>query len=642
MRRKILIISLGFFMFPGLALGEEYAFSPVHEGSRSTEDYFSRLGIPNVMLTERCSDNGKKCWPVIKNQNGDILKQFGSKDSVSVIASGRYRGFASALIKYRRECSGKSCPEPKVFLINDKGQKTNFSFSGYNEDKVLFKIISINNHLILLTSSSIVTVMSNGETRANPLSEQIELTTGVLRNNPDGEISVIAVSTNDEIVLGNLNQQSIVPYFALSRRGDRKDILGVYLTPENVIHGIVYKYVNEYCKGLFYVGLSGEDQFRKGWIFNSEDRNIGWEPDIHYENGNVIISSINSSSHNQKVYFSISEADLGNIEYAKPGHLSESLCQEKWGSFLVGGGISKVSWIANSQVKKNDITVLDVDYDISDSLFWTAQFEGRIGDTQLTLAYLKHKAEKVVEEIGDESASDVYNYFAADFYGLLSKSASLRLVLEKSRINGIATVKKYDTLTSPEELPFQSKYDRYAALITREKGLYYGAQYEKYTMPSAIGFSNQSKSIVFADFDPEFGIQKASLLIGYDILAYSKRYETNYNNWYFAGNIGLGLVWLDISEEIENRAKASTGGLEIDTPMAFAVDGMAELGYIWQQRFKTFKGFGYAVNLGYRAKGVYMGAGQAEDSEASTDGLALEFNRYDVLHGPFAQFNLIF
>ena len=643
MFRKILIvISFAFFVFPGLSLGEEYAFSPVLEGSNNTESYFNKLGIPGVWVTRECSDNKKTCWPVIVNHKGDTLKSFYAKDSVSLIASGRYRKFASALVKYSWESDDKY--HSKVFLINDSGRKTIFSFSEYDRDEVLSKIISENNNLVILTSSSIVTMTNDGTIQTKALSSSIKLTKGLLRNNPDGEIAVIAVSTKDKIVLGNLESQSILPDFTLSRHGDKEDILGVYPASKNITHGVVYKYVNEYCKGLFYVerNLYGEHRFRKGWIFNSEDRNIGWKPDIYSENGGVIISSTNSSD-DKKVHFRISNTALNGIENnVYPSHLTKNLCQEKGGSFLMGGGISNISWIASSKVEKDDKTYLDVDYDISDSLFYMAQFEGRIGDTRLTMTYLRHKAKEIAEDKPEEIEGQLANYFlkgGMDFYGLLSKSSSLRLVLEKSQISGIAKVKIGDALVRTEE--FESKYDRYAALAMREKGLYYGFQYEKYAMPSAIGFSNKSKRIVYSELDPEFGIEKASLLFGYDELAYSKRYETNYQDLYFAGNIGVGLAWLSVSDNIEKLAKSSTGKSDIDVPVAFTFDGMMEFGYLWQRRFKKIKGFGYTFNIGYRAKGVYMRAGQSEGSKASSDGLALEFDRYDVLHGPFAQLNLI-
>jgi hypothetical protein len=642
MKKMIIIVGL-FFIFPTLSLGEEYAIEPPLDGSMSTRQYFGSQKLPNVYVTTQCPKKGKgDCWKVIVNHKGKTLKSFSPKDTVSTIASGRYRKFATALIKRSWKCGDKYCT--KQFLINDKGKKTTFSKDYRLEDKALAHIISKQNALIVLTTSSIVTVAKDGaivDTTPAP----VKLTQGILRNNPDGEISAIAVA-NDQIVFSN-RKKWVVAEQVLSKHGDRQKILGVYPDTENVSHGIVYKYVNAYCKGLYYMkaDFQGEPQIRKGWIFNSEDRNIGWEPDIHSDNRTVFISSVNSSS-GKKVHFSIPKMKLYEIEDITPEHLQNWGCFEQDASFLVGGGLSQVSWIANSQIEKDDVKFLDVEYDISDSLFILAQFEGRLGDTQLSLSYLRSQAKDYVGEQAEDAGGKLarnaseFLFGQIDFYGLLSKSSSLRLVLEKSTINGVAKVKKNDILHKTEE--FESKYDRYAALVTREKGMYYGLQYEKYTMPSAVGFSDSSKRIVFADFDKEFGIDKVSFLVGYDILAYSKRYETNYRDLYFAGNMGLGLLWVNLSDEIESRAEAETGNKEgIDAPWAFAFDAMIEVGYIWQQKIKSLNGFGYALQIGYRAKGSYMSAGQSDDGDG-TEGLALEFERYDVLHGPFVQFSMMY
>ena len=281
---------------------------------------------------------------------------------------------------------------------------------------------------------------------------------------------------------------------------------------------------------------------------------------IYSENAGAIISSTNSSD-DKKVHFRISNTALNGIENnVYPSHLTKNLCQEKGGSFLMGGGFSNISWIASSKVEKDDKTYLDVDYDIFDSLFYMVQLEGRIGYTRLSLTYLRHKAKEIAEDKPEEIEGQLANYFikgGMDFYGLLSKSSSFRLVLEKSQISGIAKVKIGDALVTTEE--FVSKYDRYAALAMHEKGLYYGFQYEKYAMPSAIDFSNQSQRIVYSELDPEFGIEKASLLLPYDELAYSTRYETNYQDLYFAGNIGVGLAWLSVSDNIDILAKSVNG-----------------------------------------------------------------------------------
>ena len=68
------------------------------------------------------------------------------------------------------------------------------------------------------------------------------------------------------------------------------------------------------------------------------------------------------------------------------------------------------------------------------------------------------------------------------------------------------------------------------------------------------------------------------------------------------------------------------------------------LGYIWQRRFKSLQGFGYAITTGLKAHGAWQGSGQSKDSESEIDDneLQLETGRYDLWYGPYVSFNVLF
>lgn len=67
-----------------------------------------------------------------------------------------------------------------------------------------------------------------------------------------------------------------------------------------------------------------------------------------------------------------------------------------------------------------------------------------------------------------------------------------------------------------------------------------------------------------------------------------------------------------------------------------------DVGYIYQQRFKSLRGFGYALSGGYHLRGSISGMGQSDESETKADELVLEMSRYDVWHGPYVSFNIIY
>mgnify|MGYP000102451846 CR=1 FL=1 len=301
------------------------------------------------------------------------------------------------------------------------------------------------------------------------------------------------------------------------------------------------------------------------------------------------------------------------------------------------------SWEAQSEVTKNDHTYLRADYQIDPSLLWSAQFQGRIGNTRLALTYLKDEAkEEAGEASSGQAASEASEYLIGtlDFQGLFSPSSGLRVAFRRTETEGLAKIDNRQQNTTTFE-PFTVDYNMVGLYQTRERGWYWGLEYTEYQMPSAVGFSDSSKTIVHSTFDPEFGIQKGSLVAGYDPQAYAKRYETDYDDFYLTGKIGVGYGQASLSSEIKQEAKNETGETKIKTPSFFAFDGMLETGYLWQSRFKSARGLGYQFLVGYQALGSYMGAGQSEDSE-SEEGLSLEFSRYDIWHGPFARLNIIF
>ncbi len=641
MNKKAVIIVLLVLALPYLSFAEEYMSSPVLKGSKTTHEYFNEIGIPNVSVGTKCPEKGD-CWPVIQNQDGRVLKSFSAKHTVRKIASGRYRDYACILVEHNWKCGKEYCSE--TFIVDYGGRKTKF-FEEYDkrvEGESLDKIVSRDGNLIILSSKGITELGKDGSI-VRTVPSPMQLKQGILRNNPDGDIAVMAIGKNDEIFISNLKAWTSTN-FILSERGDRKGILGAY-PDADVIYCVVYKYVNEYNKGLHTITAEFDGTkftVNKGLLFNSEDRNVGFDPDVHTEGNNVIIGA-KDSSNNKLVHFNLPKGEISEIRDVKPLH-TVGFEKEKSLAFLGGGGVSYISWVADSQVEKGDVTYMDVDYDISGSLFWLGQFEGRFGKTHIAVNYLRNQAESYIGKKGGELTKRASQFLLGkiDFHGLLPKPSSLRLVIEKSEINGVAKWKRNETFPAEDDEEFSTEYYRFAGLLTRERGLYGGLEYVKYQMPSAVGFSDSSKSIVYTAFDKELEINKISLLFGYDMLAYAKRYETDYSKFYFAGNIGFGLGWLSISDEIRREAKEDTKKEDIDTPLFVALDGTLEAGYIWQQRIKRWKGFGYSINLGYRAKGVYMGAGQAKESEATTKGLAVEFQRYDILHGPFIQCNLIF
>ena len=83
----------------------EYSFVPSTQAYHSTNSYFNSLGMPNVSVGSRCPKKGD-CWPVVEDQNGKVLRSYGTNHSVGTVSTGRYQNIAY-LYYYDSYKSGK-------------------------------------------------------------------------------------------------------------------------------------------------------------------------------------------------------------------------------------------------------------------------------------------------------------------------------------------------------------------------------------------------------------------------------------------------------------------------------------------------------------------------------------------------------
>jgi len=661
---KQLFVYILLLLFAQAIYSDEYSATDVKSGLKTTSVFFNQTGVPDLVIKRQCQQKKKnaKCWQLIVNSAGKEF-HYAIGHSISQISKGRYRDKVYLLITERWQKGKKSVSS--TYLIDDKFKKTSFNKSyknvlskGFWGKKRSFKMQTIdskvtrNGNLLVLYRDGLLEINRAGKV-IKKVETPEELESGKIGSNPQGEFSAIAVASESNLVYLSNYHKWVQTDLELSEHGDRQGVVSIYPAGDDMAYGAAYKYVNAYNKGIYVIKTDfKQERVEQGLLFNSEDRNIGFDIDTYVHGDEVIISGKNSSD-NEAVYFQLAKNDFSLLSDAMPEYMDSYFYDESPLAVLAGTGVSQVFWNAKSEVKQDDDVVADVEYEISDALFITAQFEGRWQNTQLAVTYLQNKVEDYAEQQGQNAGGSAggnlakrassYLFSTLDINGLFSKSSSLRLVAETGETQGVAVFKRNDQLVSEQE--FKTKFLRIAALNMRERGFYWGLEYVNFRMPSAVGFSDQSKNIVYTDFDNAMKMTKASLLFGFDMLAYAKRYETNFKKFYISGNAGVGIGYLKISDEVEDAAKQQTGKTSINLPTPFAIDGMLELGYLVQQRAKSLFGMGYSASIGYRGKLLFLNSGQSvddEDSSIEANELETEFERLDIWHGPFAQVNLIF
>ena len=633
----------------------EFSHVPVTTGLQDYDRYLDENDIKRIDLVYRNSrDDNTTRWYEVVDHSGRVLKRFGDNYQLSRLAEGRYRDRALLLVGAQRMNCKESCNSYHLFGSDNKAPDLSGMSTGDGLDTLMLEdgaLLSIG-HVGLQFIQNVT-----GQTRAKLMPAPLDISDAALGSNIDGDWMAIAVSDQGMIMLADRSGWDVLDV-NLAAHGDRSGVLAVYPKGNGRALIALYRYINEYNKGLYL--LDYDKNLRKvkhqGWLFNSEDSNIGFDPEIYRDSqtSQVIVSADKSSEGGQRVYFALSASDMKGLSAVLPLHVQQSgFVREKKGALMIGAGISQISWVASSKVEDNGVSYSEVDYLLADTQFVSANLEARLGNTSFTLNYLMNQAEQLLDDEIDGSVTSStvatltkeassYLLSSIDFHGLLSASSSLRLQFELGETNGVAEVSVADNEKVYSR--FSTGYNRIALLAMKERGLYMGGDYVGYSMPSAVGFSDSSGAIVLAGYDPDFEFDSLRFVFGYDALAYAKRYETNYSRLYWAGGGSIGLGWATLSDRIIDEARQDTGKSRIaDLPIFFVLGGELEFGYIWQQRSKGLGGLGYSAALGYKFNANYLGAGQDGDNPSDdVDSLALEFSRFDLFHGPFLKANILF
>jgi hypothetical protein len=98
----------------------------------------------------------------------------------------------------------------------------------------------------------------------------------------------------------------------------------------------------------------------------------------------------------------------------------------------------------------------------------------------------------------------------------------------------------------------------------------------------------------------------------------------------------IGLGTMRVSDATVQSLKAA-GDYEYNSILSFGFHVGGEAGYMVQQRSSTLRGFGHSFATGIQIKAHYVSQLATDSNKSYT-----EFNRTDILYGPFVRYNLIF
>lgn len=609
----------------------EYTLVKKHVGGQTYDQFLDSISAPVVSIEQSCSKQAM-CWPVIQNEQGEILKRFSRNTTLSAKANGRYTDRAYLYFSESYRSGDKT--QVRYYVMDNQGRTRQL------DKQVGGSLASTVNRQGQVVAVSPSGIYLDGQIEQQTIPAGLKY--AEFGANPEGQLALVGVDSAGFIHLSDL-QNWLATDEQLNRKGDRKGVLSVY-PAGNQLHFAAYKYVNSYNKGLVYgrADLTTETTL-SGWLFNSELENIGFDPSIYQVKDKLLISAFNSSK-SESAYFMLPLAlNEDDLTETIPVHTA-GFEEEKTLELMLGTGVASLFWAANADVKKDSTTYASTDYDLSNSLYKSVWLQGKLGDKQLAITYAQNEAEEKGSQT--KQVSRMFNA-VLDFNGLFSPQSSLRLKMAQSSLGGVANLSVKDVLgvtqlTSAQNVAFKTNFDQYSALVLGERGRYWGLVYEAYRMPGMLGFSDTSKQIKYVGYDPETKLSKYGLIYGYDELDYVRRYENDYSQFYFDWLVGVGYVDVDVSNQL--KAELRDEGKKLTSSGAIGLDGKLDFGYIHQRKFKKWRGVGYSLTTGYRLKAGYMGAAQSDSSKNTlkADEVALEFSRLDVWHGLYANLSLVF
>ncbi|PSW05308.1 hypothetical protein C9J01_27540 [Photobacterium rosenbergii] len=504
------------------------------------------------------------------------------------------------------------------------------SFKGPNCSKALDRHVSYKGELMCLYRDNLSFYSGRSNWKVDLPATPI-MGTGVINNNLAGSTSVAFIGADDyKLYTSNTYDKWHEAETTLHRRSDFSGILDTHPINRNYTAVGVYEYVNVFNKGVdvYYFGPDG--LISNGTLANSPEFNYGFETNVFGQGNDVFITAQNSSERELQTY-KLSRRELTGLEKEDNPYSRYALVD-----LMFGYGIAQTSWEVNQKISIDSKTRARASFDMNDSLLHNYYAQGRVGNTQATVHYLTSEAKNSDSDLvskGTEALNAV-----VDFNGMFGGATTLRLELEKMASGGVVTYSD-DMTEIPVQEAFETEYNSLALYLMLEQGLYFGLHSSNYLAPSAVGFETKSGSYAGSAFDRDFDIDRYLLVVGYDEASYGSRYETSYNRFYINGEVGVGLNKLNVSRGAFEEAVGREEG-KIQGKYALALTSTLELGYTLQHRSTTLRGLGYSLQAGYRARGDWTF--QSKPSSSDKDGYYLVYDRADLWHGPFIQFNAIF
>ncbi|WP_413113739.1 hypothetical protein [Thaumasiovibrio sp. DFM-14] len=624
---RYLFWSLLFVVYPLSA----YEYKEPLESPIELADFYAKHGAPEVSIYKTNKDCTGECAYTVNMGNGRGYQTRRAGDA-EIFAQAQYGNTAYAYVRVKYECGERrDCRDYTMYSSHNATR-----FPGPSCRRAMTRHVDGNGNLMCLHEDKLELHGSRGHIRNIELPVKARYGTGAIGNNLSGQTAVAFIGHDDnKLYTSNSYANWVSAETNLHHRSDFNGIVAPYPVKNDETVVGVYEWLNVRNRGVSLYRFSNNSLYSSGYLVNTPRFNYGSNMDVFGRGSDLYVTAQNTSTRDRQTY-QLSTYDLWNLGLDEAGE-EVRMASPRASSIdmMFGYGVTQNSWEVNQKIRTGDDTRARATYDMNDSILHNYYMQGRYRDTQVTVNYLTSEAEESDNNLvskGTELLTAV-----VDFNGFFDGAMTLRLELEKMAAGG--TVNYYDDNSNAFHHAFETDYNMYGLSFVMEEGLYLGLRVSNYDAPSAVGFEKKNGRYQGAAFDRDFSVDRYMLVLGYDETSYGGRYELDYNRFYIDGEFGLGLNKLNVSRDALEDAVGSREG-KIYGRYALAVTSAVELGYTYQRRSARLRGLGFSLQAGYRAKVDWTY--QSPSDSASSDEYYLLYERTDLWHGPFVQFNAIF
>jgi len=402
-----------------------------------------------------------------------------------------------------------------------------------------------------------------------------------------------------------------------------------------------YYWRNPFNKGVM-LGAQGPDGEWETWTqLRSEDINVGWFTSVDVgADGTVALLSLNRSERFAvlKTYDSLEVAKLAAAPAA--GDWTD---RSRWlALFVYGGGWYNYTTLATSPPSDEDFTYAREDmgpltgsYSLQPSPAIEGGFAGKIGSVDLAVEYMQRNSEdEAFQTI--EKMQNLAGKLGID--NIPIPGSETQIHLRNQVISG--------TYTDAEGLrePFESSDRIVDVRYVDKRAFHLGFRYHSYSGPQDVYLSKDH--VVLDAFVADAEFTEGSILGGYSVMNYLKKYEVQHFGPYLDAQGGIGFVDVDLNRRDDSTPLTEETWAASYDEAAAAFWGEADLGLVAYKRWRGARGAGAFARLGARGTIKYIGAGEPDEEDKDEDDADTlwwpNFARLDARYGPYVNAGVVF